>query len=132
MQQGACDEFRLLHDRQVPAVRHLHERRTLDAICNLFGEVRRRGGVLRADEHERRAIDPGEMRPGVRPLADGRLLTGMIVERTANRLTLQTATQRIDLAKEDVEEIRDSPLSMMPEGQLDPLTREQLREIASR
>jgi putative heme-binding domain-containing protein len=60
---------------------------------------------------------------------DGRVLTGMIVERSANRFTLQTATQRLVLAKEDVEAVHDSTQSMMPEGQLDALTREQVRDL---
>ncbi len=60
---------------------------------------------------------------------DGRVLTGMIVERAGNRFTLQTATERIILTQDDVEAVRDSPLSMMPEGQLDALTREQIRDL---
>ena len=59
----------------------------------------------------------------------GRVLTGMILDRTDSRLTLQTATERITLAKEDIEAVRDSPQSMMPEGQLDPLTRDQVRDL---
>jgi putative heme-binding domain-containing protein len=59
----------------------------------------------------------------------GRTLTGMIVERTPNRLALQTATERLVLAREEVEGVKDSPLSMMPEGQLDPLSKEQVRDL---
>jgi putative heme-binding domain-containing protein len=59
----------------------------------------------------------------------GRVLTGMVVERTPQRLTLQTATERLVLATEDVEQVQDSPQSMMPEGQLDALTREQVRDL---
>jgi putative membrane-bound dehydrogenase-like protein len=59
----------------------------------------------------------------------GRVLTGMILDRTDARLTLQTATERITLAKEDIDAVRDSPQSMMPEGQLDPLTRDQVRDL---
>jgi putative heme-binding domain-containing protein len=60
---------------------------------------------------------------------DGRVLTGMIVERTAARLVLQTATERMVLSAGDVDSVRASPLSMMPEGQLDSLTREQVRDL---
>jgi putative heme-binding domain-containing protein len=59
----------------------------------------------------------------------GRFLTGMIVERTPNRITLQTATERLVIAREDVASVRDSPQSMMPEGQLDALTKEQVRDL---
>src|SRR6185295_11522399 len=60
---------------------------------------------------------------------DGRTLTGMIVERAGNRITLQAPTQQIVLTKGEIDEIRDSPLSMMPEGQLDALSREQVRDL---
>jgi putative heme-binding domain-containing protein len=59
----------------------------------------------------------------------GRVLTGLIVERTASRLTLQTATERLFLAPADVAEVRLSPVSMMPEGQLETLTRDQVRDL---
>lgn len=60
---------------------------------------------------------------------DGRVLTGIVVERSANRLILQTATGRISLAKENVETIEDSEKSIMPEGQLDVLTKKQVRDL---
>src|SRR6185369_11355973 len=60
---------------------------------------------------------------------DGRVLTGTIVERGGNRITLQTATQPIVLANDEIESTRDSPLSLMPEGQLDQMTREQVRDL---
>jgi putative membrane-bound dehydrogenase-like protein len=60
---------------------------------------------------------------------NGRLITGIIVERTPARLIVQTATQRIVLAREDVESIQDSPLSMMPEKMLDALSKEQVRDL---
>ena len=40
---------------------------------------------------------------------------------------VQTATERIVLSPEDVDGIKDSALSIMPEGQLDTLTKEQAR-----
>lgn len=60
---------------------------------------------------------------------DGRVITGIVVEKSPNRYVLQTATEKITLAKEDVEVIKDSPVSIMPEGQLDALTREQVRDL---
>jgi putative heme-binding domain-containing protein len=60
---------------------------------------------------------------------DGRVLTGIIVERSSTRLILQTATERIILAKDDLDEVKDSPLSIMPEGQLEALSKEQVRDL---
>jgi putative heme-binding domain-containing protein len=60
---------------------------------------------------------------------DGRVLTGMIIARAGNGITLQTPTQQIVLTNDAIEETRASPLSMMPEGILDALTRDQVRDL---
>jgi putative membrane-bound dehydrogenase-like protein len=59
----------------------------------------------------------------------GRVVTGIIVERSPNRVVVQTATEKVVLAREDVDTIKDSPVSMMPEGILDTLSREQVRDL---
>ncbi len=61
--------------------------------------------------------------------ADGRVVTGIVVERTAARVVVQTATERVTLAADDVDGVTDSPLSLMPEGQLDSLRREDVRDL---
>jgi putative heme-binding domain-containing protein len=79
-------------------------------------------------------VDPSaevskDFRMSIVTTTSGQVLTGIVVEQTPKRLTLQTATQKLDLAKEDVEEVRASNQSLMPEGQLDPLTRDQVRDL---
>jgi putative membrane-bound dehydrogenase-like protein len=64
-------------------------------------------------------------------LADGRTLTGVIVEQTDKTLTLQTATERPTIAKEDIEESKTTGQSLMPDGLLQPLTAEQVRDLLS-
>jgi putative membrane-bound dehydrogenase-like protein len=59
----------------------------------------------------------------------GRVITGIVVERADKRLVIQTATERITLGKEDVQEERESSQSMMPEGQLDALTKQQVIDL---
>ena len=58
-------------------------------------------------------------------LADGRLLNGIVGDHggTGPTLTLQTATERLVVNRGDVEEIRASDLSLMPDGLLDVLDR---------
>jgi putative membrane-bound dehydrogenase-like protein len=58
-----------------------------------------------------------------------RVVTGIIVERTPARVVVQTATEKVTIAAEDVESIKDSNKSIMPDGQLDALTREQVRDL---
>jgi putative membrane-bound dehydrogenase-like protein len=79
-------------------------------------------------------VDPSaeiarDYRMSVVETTSGRVITGMITERSANRLTIQTATERIVLAAEDVEDVEVSALSMMPEGQLEQLTKQQVRDL---
>ena len=79
-------------------------------------------------------IDPSaevgrDFRMSVVRTADSRVLTGIITERTPARLVVQTATEKMIVALEDVESVKDSVLSIMPEGQLDALTKEQVRDL---
>jgi putative heme-binding domain-containing protein len=60
---------------------------------------------------------------------DGRLIAGIIVEETARAVTVQTATERLVLAKSDIEERRRLPISMMPEGQIEQLSFAELRDL---
>jgi putative membrane-bound dehydrogenase-like protein len=59
----------------------------------------------------------------------GRLISGIIVEETDRAVTVQTATERIVLPKVDIEERKVSDVSMMPEGQLEKMTPEELRDL---
>jgi putative heme-binding domain-containing protein len=60
---------------------------------------------------------------------DGRLVSGILREQTQGALVIQTPAERITLPREDVEEIKGSTISMMPEGQLDPLTPQEVRDL---
>jgi putative membrane-bound dehydrogenase-like protein len=62
-------------------------------------------------------------------LADGRLLSGLILTRTPQTVELQTQTDRLTLPVEDIEEIRLTTLSPMPDGLLDDLSDQQLRDL---
>ena len=61
--------------------------------------------------------------------ARGRLLSGIVVEETESSLTLQGKEERYVIALEDVEERETPPVSMMPEGQLDPLSNRHICDL---
>ncbi|MDG3007894.1 PVC-type heme-binding CxxCH protein [Paludisphaera mucosa] len=61
--------------------------------------------------------------------ADGRLVSGILRGQTDAVLTIQTANERILLPREDVEEIKSSNVSMMPEGQLEALSPQEIRDL---
>lgn len=65
-------------------------------------------------------------------MKDGRSLTGLIVEQSDSALTLLDAqNQRTVLNRADVKEINASSTSLMPEGLLEPLTPQQVRDLFS-
>jgi putative heme-binding domain-containing protein len=61
---------------------------------------------------------------------DGRVHTGLIVEQTADGVTLADAkNQRTTVPRDRIESIRESPTSLMPEGLLKDLRPQQLRDL---
>jgi putative membrane-bound dehydrogenase-like protein len=62
-------------------------------------------------------------------LADGRLINGIVGNKNGATLTVQTPTERLVLNRSDVEAIRASDLSLMPEGLLDVLTEVEQRDL---
>lgn len=62
--------------------------------------------------------------------ADGRVLTGVLAEEDNQRVVLKTVDQpRVVIAKDDIEVRKVSEKSMMPEGQLDQLSRDDLFDL---
>ena len=62
---------------------------------------------------------------------DGRLLSGIIREQDPQRVMLQTANERIILPRAEIEELKTSNESMMPEGLFDKLTEAEVRDLVS-
>ncbi len=62
-------------------------------------------------------------------LSDGRLLSGVVMNETPRTLELQTAERRLVLERDDVDEIVATTQSLMPDGLLEPLSAEQIRDL---
>lgn len=62
---------------------------------------------------------------------DGRVLTGIVRDENDQTLTLQTPTEQVIVSKGDIEARQQSPLSLMPEGQLEKLTPEEIRDLVA-
>lgn len=62
-------------------------------------------------------------------LIDGRSLNGIVVAETDRTVTVQTDKDRTTLAKDDIEKRSPSPLSLMPDGLLQPLTPDDIRGL---
>lgn len=62
-------------------------------------------------------------------LSDGRVLNGIVTANTERTLTLQTASEQIIVEREEIETLRESPVSMMPENLLRGLNEQQIKEL---
>lgn len=81
-------------------------------------------------------IDPSSsvaesFRTSIINLVDGRTLTGVILKQTTNVVELQTAEKIITLDRNDVEAVKPTKNSLMPEGLLNELDTKQRRDLIS-
>jgi putative membrane-bound dehydrogenase-like protein len=61
---------------------------------------------------------------------DGRILTGFIADQDANVLVLRGADgHNVSLAREEIEDLRATPVSLMPDGQLKAMADQQIRDL---
>lgn len=75
------------------------------------------------------AVVPREYRMSVVTLADGRVLGGLVVTRDDRSLTLVTPTDRQVIPLSDIEQVTVTPQSPMPEGMLDQLPPDAIRDL---
>jgi putative heme-binding domain-containing protein len=113
------------------------------ATCHvLYGQGKQVGPDLTGGNRKNLAylleniVDPSasvaaDFRMSVIRLADGRVVNGVVLRRAGQALTVQTQKEEITLAASDVEEMQPTALSLMPDGILEPLTRDQVRDLFS-
>jgi len=75
------------------------------------------------------AVVSKDYRVSVVMLSDGRVLNGVIVSTNKRTTSLQTQTELLVLENEDIEETKQTGQSPMPEGQLETLTPEQVKNL---
>ncbi len=114
------------------------------ATCHtLFGEGNKIGPDLTSADRQNRGflvtsmVDPSAI---IRPeymahtvtTIDGRVLHGIIVERSEGAITLvDSKTDRTVVSQSKIESLEPSPVSLMPESILDPLDDQQIRDLVS-
>ena len=112
------------------------------AACHqIFGEGTKLGPDLTTANRKDRdymlisLVDPNvvirkEFLSHVVQMRDGRVLNGLIVERTDAGLTIANAkNERVTLAVADIEELRESPVSLMPDDLYRQLKPQELRDL---
>lgn len=75
------------------------------------------------------AVVSADFRMTVADLKDGRTLNALVTARTERTLTLKTMTETVTVQRSDVTSLKESTLSIMPEGLLEALTPEQQRDL---
>ncbi len=75
------------------------------------------------------AVVDKDYRVSIVAMDDGRILSGVIVSQTERTLSLQTQTELVVVPQESVDEIKLTTQSPMPEGQLEGLTEQQIRNL---
>jgi putative membrane-bound dehydrogenase-like protein len=114
------------------------------ATCHtLFGEGNKVGPELTGADRKNRAflltsiVDPSAF---IRPeyvayqvtTRDGRTLTGLLAEATPRAVTLlNEKNERTVIGRDKIDEMSASPVSLMPEKILDPLSEQEVRDLFS-
>ncbi len=77
------------------------------------------------------ALVPSEYQVTILETKDGRILTGMIKQESDRAVTVQTQNESVIVPRDEVATRTRSPLSMMPEGLLEKLTQEEVRDLVA-
>lgn len=75
------------------------------------------------------AVIPRDYRLSVIATIKGRIINGIVAERTDNSLTVLTENAPVVVSKDDIDEITESKVSMMPDGQFEKLKESQIRDL---
>jgi putative heme-binding domain-containing protein len=75
------------------------------------------------------AVVPEQYRMSIVTLGDGRVMSGIVGEQNERTVVLQTPTERLVLERSAIESIKPSELSLMPDGQLDTMRDDEVRDL---
>jgi putative membrane-bound dehydrogenase-like protein len=75
------------------------------------------------------AVVPVDYQLSVFTLKDGRVISGVVPEENTRILTVQTPAERLSIEKTKIVERKKVPVSLMPEGLLGALSREQATDL---
>jgi putative heme-binding domain-containing protein len=75
------------------------------------------------------AVVNADFRMRIVVLEDGRVLNGIVVAKTDRTITLKSQTSTVTIDRQDIDEMKDSNVSLMPEGQLEALSETQVRDL---
>jgi len=77
------------------------------------------------------AVVNADFRMSVVDLKDDRTLNGLVMAKTDRTITLRTQSETLTLDRAEIDTIRESALSLMPEGLLEGLSATQVRDLVA-
>ncbi len=96
---------------------------------DITGSDRRNLDYLLQNIVDPNAVIPNDYRTSEIETKDGRVITGIIQERTGNSLKILTATETVLVPQDQIESNVQGELSMMPEGLLTPFKDQEIRDL---
>lgn len=75
------------------------------------------------------AVVNADYRMRIVVLKDGRTLNGLVVSQTERTITLKSQTETVIVDRNEIDDIQESSLSLMPEGLLESLARNDARDL---
>ena len=98
---------------------------------DLTGSGRHDAGYLIENIIDPSAVVAADFTMAVVTLIDGRVLNGIISEKTDHTVTIKMVGQKVTVDRNDVVKQEQLPISMMPEGQLNVLSDKQIADFFS-
>jgi putative membrane-bound dehydrogenase-like protein len=98
---------------------------------DLTGSQRKNGDYLLENLIDPSALVAADFRAVTTVLSDGRSIQGVIASQGERTITLQTKDQDLLLDRRDIEEIKQTSVSLMPEGILESLSPDEARDLIS-
>ncbi|MEO2016935.1 MAG: PVC-type heme-binding CxxCH protein [Fuerstiella sp.] len=95
----------------------------------LTGANRRNLQYLVSNVIDPSAAVPADFRMAIVVTTNGRVITGTISQKTESVVTMQTATEVVQIRSKDIDTMEMSPKSLMPDGLLDKLSETQVRDL---
>jgi putative heme-binding domain-containing protein len=129
----------VLAGANLPAGREIYHR-TCASCHRLFGEGKPVGPDLTGSQRTnldyvlQNLIDPSgavsrDYQMHIVATTGGRVITGLLVAESDQAVVIQTVNERIVLPVDEIEERSLSPVSMMPDGQLQKLSNTEVRDL---
>jgi putative heme-binding domain-containing protein len=108
----------------------------------LFGQGRKLGPDLTGSQRKNidylleNLVDPSavvaaDFKAATVIMADGRSIQGVIARSNDRTITLQTKDQDLTFDRQEIEEIQTTGVSLMPEGILDSLAKDEVRDLVA-